>query len=206
MKPPYSRKVAMNKSEIKRTTKETDISASLELNSLERAEVDTGVPFFDHMLMSMARHGRFCLKIKCSGDYEVDDHHTVEDAGICIGRVLKESLGDKAGIHRFGEALIPMDDALVMAAVDLSGRYFLDISGADFSGYVGRYSEELTLEFFRSLAVNAGINLHIRVLAGANRHHIHEAIFKAAGIAIYRAARPDDFLNGQVLSTKGTIE
>ncbi len=190
----------------KRKTEETDISIDLEIASIEKSDISTGVPFLDHMLNSMARHGRFCLKLTCAGDTEVDDHHSVEDTAICLGSALKDALGDKAGINRFGEAIVPMDDALVMVALDFSGRSYFALSGHDFNGQIGMYHEELTAEFLRSFSVNADLNLHVRVLDGVNRHHIHEAIFKALGIAVYRAVSFDNFLEGTTLSTKGMLE
>ncbi len=189
----------------RRKTSETDISVELLLDSLKKSEISSGVPFFDHMLGSMSRHGRFHLKLSCKGDNEVDDHHSVEDTGIALGVALREALGDKSGITRFGDATIPMDDALTLVAVDLSGRPYYRYTGPELNGYIGNYSEELTDEFLRSFATNAGINLHVRVLCGQNKHHVHETIYKAMGIALYRAALKDEFLEGGVLSTKGTI-
>ncbi|PKL35672.1 MAG: imidazoleglycerol-phosphate dehydratase HisB [Spirochaetae bacterium HGW-Spirochaetae-1] len=193
------------KSEFKRKTKETDISVDLELMSLKEARINSGVPFFDHMLASFARHGRLFIDLQCRGDNDIDDHHTVEDIGICLGTAFQKALGDKAGITRFGDAVVPMDDALTMVAVDLSGRPYFSHRGIELKGYINRFSEELTLEFLRSFAGNAGINLHINVLYGENRHHIHESIFKAMGVALYKAVSLDPFLAGSVLSTKGTI-
>jgi len=196
----------MNRSaKVKRKTKETDISLEIELMSLRDSKIDSGVPFFDHMLSSMSRHGRFYLDLRCNGDYEIDDHHSVEDMGICLGRAFREALGDKAGITRFGDVAIPMDDALVMVAVDLSGRSFFKYSGMELSGNISKFSEELTMEFLRAFTSNAEINLHVNVIHGENRHHIHEAIYKALGVALYKASSMDAFLEGNILSTKGTI-
>jgi imidazoleglycerol-phosphate dehydratase len=193
------------KATITRRTRETDIRLTLGLDSREAARIFTGVPFFDHMLNSMAKHGRFHLDVQCSGDTEVDDHHTVEDVGICLGKALQKALGDKAGIARFGDASIPMDDALAMAVADLSGRAFFRYSGRELKGYISAYSEELTMEFLRAVSSNAEINLHVLVLHGENSHHVHEAIFKALGVALRKACAVDASLEGEVPSTKGTI-
>lgn len=157
------------------------------------------------MLNSMSRHGRFFVELKCSGDVHIDDHHTVEDIGICLGKAFKEALGNKSGIKRFGNVVVPMDDALTLVAVDISGRPFFKYTGADLKGYIKEYSEELTLEFMRSFTDNAEINLHIELKYGDNRHHIHESIFKAVGLALYKSCVIDDSLNGAVPSTKGSI-
>lgn len=188
-----------------RRTKETDISVKVELATAGTVSVDTGIPFFDHMLSSFGRHGRFGIDIVCRGDIQVDAHHSVEDTGLCLGTAVCQALGDKAGIQRFGEAVIPMDDALILAAADLSGRPYFAYAGPDLRGYIGTYSEELTEEFFRAFCSTCGANLHIQVLAGKNRHHIHEGIYKAAGIALYRAVSMDPLLEGKILSTKGVI-
>ncbi len=190
---------------IERKTLETDISVEINLDKPASSDIQSGVPFFDHMLNSMSRHGRFFAKIKCTGDTHVDDHHTVEDTGICLGKAFKESMGSKSGIKRFGHVIIPMDDALTLAAVDLSGRPFFKYSGVDLKGNIKEYSEELTLEFFRSFAENAEINLHIVQKYGDNRHHIHESIFKAVGLALYNGFMIDENLKGAVPSTKGII-
>jgi len=190
---------------IERKTLETDIRIEINLDKPVSSKIKSGVPFFDHMLNSMLKHGRFFADIKCSGDTDVDDHHTVEDIGICLGRAFKEALGNKTGIRRFGHVVIPMDDALTLAAVDLSGRPFFKYTGVDLKGYIKDYSEELTLEFLRSFSDNAEINLHIEQKYGDNRHHIHESIFKAVGLALYNGCSIDDSLKGSIQSTKGTI-
>ncbi len=190
---------------IERKTSETDIRVYLDLDRIEPSKIDTGVPFFDHMLNSMSRHGRFYTEIKCTGDIDIDDHHSVEDIGICLGCALKEALGDKSGIKRFGHAVIPMDESLSSAAVDLSGRAYFKYCGSELSGYIKDYSEELTLEFLRSFAVKSEVNLHIELRYGENRHHIHESIFKSLGVALYNAFSIDNNLTGTILSTKGTI-
>jgi imidazoleglycerol-phosphate dehydratase len=193
------------KGSVKRKTSETEISLDIVLGSTRKSEIASGVPFFDHMLDSMSKHGRFALKLTCAGDREVDGHHSVEDVGITLGMAFKQALADKAGIVRFGEATVPMDDALTMVAVDLSGRPYYKYSGPVLNSFIGLYSEELTDEFLRAFAMNAGINLHVMVLSGQNMHHVHETIFKALGIALYRASSMDEFLQGTILSTKGTI-
>lgn len=195
----------LRKSEIKRVTAETDISLRLVLESAESSAIATGVPYFDHMLEAMSRHGRFFLELSCRGDTERDDHHSVEDVGICLGKAFKKALGDKTGIRRFGSASVPMDDALAMAAVDLSGRSYFRYSGPELRGAIGRYSEELTIEFLRALASNAEMNLHLVLFYGENRHHIHEAVFKSAGIALYKACIIDEGFEREVPSTKGVI-
>ena len=193
------------KGSVTRKTKETDISVDIELESTEVSQINSGVPFFDHMLASMSKHGRFSLSLTCKGDREIDDHHSVEDIGIALGQALKNSLGDKAGITRFGDATIPMDDALTLVAIDLSGRPFYKYTGPELNGSVGNFSEELTDEFLRAFAMNAGVNLHVSVFYGQNKHHVHETIFKALGIALAKAVAHDAALGGQVPSTKGTI-
>ncbi len=190
---------------VERKTLETDIRIEINLDKPSASNIQSGVSFFDHMLNSMARHGRFYVEIKCTGDIHVDDHHTVEDIGICLGRAYKEALGNKSGIKRFGHVIIPMDDALTLAAVDLSGRPFFKYTGVDLKGYIKDYSEELTLEFLRSFSDNAEINLHIEQKYGDNRHHIHESIFKALGLALYNSSSIDESLKGAIPSTKGSI-
>lgn len=195
----------VRKSKIERKTKETDIMVNLMLDTIKESHVDTGVPFFDHMLSSMARHGRFFLEVTCKGDIQVDDHHTVEDVGICLGEAMRKALGAGKGIKRFGHAIIPMDDALAMAAVDFSGRSYFNYKGEILRGYIAKYSEELTIEFFRSLTSKAGMNLHLEIMHGTNRHHMHEALFKAAAVALYISMQIDETLKDSVPSEKGTI-
>jgi imidazoleglycerol-phosphate dehydratase len=190
---------------VTRTTKETDISISLELDSVQESNIKSGIPFLDHMLHAVAKHGRIYLELCCKGDYEIDDHHSVEDIGIVLGKALKKALGTKAGIQRFGFSSIPMDDALCQVSLDLSGRPYFVYTGEDLKGYINQYSEELTREFFYAVAVHAEMNLHINLLYGTNRHHIHEALYKAFGVALYRAFSYDDILEGKIPSTKGTI-
>ncbi len=187
-----------------RATAETDIGLSVDLDGTGRADVETGVGFFDHMLCALARHSLVDLTVRVKGDTEVDDHHTVEDTGIVLGRALFEALGDKRGIRRFGSALVPLDEALVMAAVDVSGRggLYWDVPiGPD---KVGTFDTELGHEFFVGLAREAGITLHLRLVCGENAHHILEATFKAAARALREAVEPDPRVDG-VPSTKGSL-
>jgi imidazoleglycerol-phosphate dehydratase len=193
------------RSSIKRTTKETDISVSLVLDCRDESVINSGVPFFDHMLASLSKHGRFFINLECKGDTIVDDHHSVEDTGICLGKAIKKALGDGAGIMRFGDSVVPMDDALTLAALDISGRPFFKYTGLPLEGYISEYNEDLTPEFLRALANNAGINLHVNVFYGDNRHHIHESIFKALGVALFKAFSIDETLGGEIPSTKGII-
>lgn len=193
------------KADIKRKTSETDINLKLDLQTIQKTAIDSGIPFFDHMLLSMARHGRFSIELKCVGDREVDFHHSIEDIGICLGQAFKKALGDKAGIYRFGDVTVPMDDALTLVALDLSGRSYFKLSGVELRGYINDYSEELTGEFLRSFSLNGGINLHVKVLDGNNAHHIHESIFKALGIALCKACAIDDDYSDEIPSTKGVI-
>lgn len=193
------------KATITRRTSETDIKISLLIDGQGPSRIFSGVPFFDHMLSAMARHGRFVLDLQCTGDTEVDDHHTVEDVGICMGKAIHKALGEKAGIMRFGDATVPMDDALAQVAIDLSGRAYFHYSGIKLNGRIGAYSEELTVEFLRALATHAELNLHVIVHHGENRHHIHEAVFKAVGIALRKAWAEDAKLEGEIPSTKGTV-
>ena len=182
---------------ILRETAETRIEVTVNLDGAGRADVASGIGFFDHMLCAFARHGRF--------DLHVDGHHTVEDTGIVLGRALAEALGEKAGIERFGSAFVPMDEALVLAALDISGRGQLHWDVEAPFGMVGDFDTQLAREFFIALAANAGITLHIRQLAGDNVHHIFEAAFKAAGRALRQAVAVDPALGGEVPSTKGVL-
>lgn len=192
----------MRTSEITRKTKETDITLKLHLDGGE-VKVSTGIGFFDHMLNSFATHGGFGLELCCKGDLEVDGHHTVEDAGIVLGKAFCEALGDKSSIERFGSFYVPMDEALAFASVDVSGRPFL-VFDADFPQEMcGDYDCSLTVEFMRALAFNAGITLHIRSVYGDNSHHITEAIFKSAAHALKAAVAQND--SGKPLSTKGVL-
>ncbi|HOB35978.1 MAG TPA: imidazoleglycerol-phosphate dehydratase HisB [Candidatus Avimonas sp.] len=183
-----------------RKTRETDITAEICLDG-GLVEVSTGIGFFDHMLEAFAVHGGFGLKIKVAGDLNVDGHHTAEDTGIALGRAMSEALGDKADIMRYGSITLPMDEALASAAVDICGRPFFVFTAQFPQERVGKFDTCLTPEFFRALAFNAGINLHLKVEYGSNSHHMIEALFKAVAHAIRLAATPRDGL----LSTKGSL-
>ena len=188
--------------QIARETKETKVEVRLGLDGDGRADVDTGVPFFDHMLDQLGRHGRLDLHVRTVGDVEVDAHHTVEDTGIALGQALGEALGDKAGVERFGDAIVPIDEALVRVAVDLSGRPYLVYSADTPVALVGSYETTLTKHFFEALIANARITLHVTKLAGDNSHHIQEAVFKAVAVALRRAVA---VTGTDVPSTKGTL-
>ncbi len=189
---------------VTRTTKETDISVSLNLDGSGNARVETGIGFFDHMLEGFARHGFFDLDCKIRGDLSVDGHHTVEDAGIVLGQAIAQAAGDKAGIRRYGFFILPMDDALALCAVDLCGRPYLEFECSFPTQRVGGLDTELVREFFYAVSYSAGMNLHIRMLSGANSHHMIEAVFKAFAKALDQATGYDDRVTG-VLSTKGTL-
>ena len=188
-----------------RATAETDIGLSMDLDGTGAADVETGVGFFDHMLCALARHSMIDLTLRVKGDTCVDDHHTVEDTGIVMGQAIREALGDKRGIRRFGSVMVPLDEALVMAAVDISGRgeLFWDVAiGPD---KVGTFDTELGHEFFAGLARDAGITLHLRLVCGENAHHIMEATFKAFARALREAVEPDLRSAGAIPSTKGSL-
>lgn len=187
-----------------RKTKETEINVSLGLDGAGVSRVSTGLPFFDHMLTLLAKHAAINLELTARGDLAVDGHHTVEDAGICLGRALKEALGDKSGIRRYGHAVVPMDEALALVAVDLSGRGFLAFDAVISSPRVGNFDTELVEEFFRALAANGEFTLHVKLLSGKNTHHIIESVFKALARALRDAAAPDERIIG-VPSTKGEL-
>lgn len=189
---------------ITRKTTETDIRLDLEIDGSGNCETSTGIGFFDHMLTALARHGQLDLTVDCSGDLEVDAHHTVEDVGICLGQAFDEALGDKAGITRFASAYVPMDEALARAAVDFSGRPYLFIDAAFDEEMIGAFPSALTEEFLRSLSDHARINLHIDLIRGSNAHHSVEAIFKAAARAIRTAVAPDPGVK-DIPSTKGVL-
>jgi len=190
--------------EIARKTTETDIRLRLNLDGSGRHRVDTGVPFLDHMLAHVALHAPLDLELSCRGDTQIDDHHSVEDVGIVLGQALREALGDKAGIARYGERTLPMDEALALVALDFSGRPYLAYDVNLPAGKVGAFDTELVAEFFRAVATHAGMTLHVRLLAGVNAHHIIEAIFKAFGRALGEAVRLDA-RRGGVPSTKGVL-
>ncbi|GAC1397427.1 MAG: imidazoleglycerol-phosphate dehydratase HisB [Pyrinomonadaceae bacterium] len=187
-----------------RRTKETDISLTLALDGKGDAKIETGVGFFNHMLELFARHGMFDLEVSCRGDLETDDHHTVEDVGICLGQAFAKGVGDKAGIARYGSAIVPMDEALCRSVVDLSGRFYLVYEVETRRKKIGNFAVEMAEHFWRSFADSAKCNLHIDVLRGRNTHHILEATFKATARALRQAVEKDARVQG-VLSTKGSL-
>ena len=190
---------------VERKTSETEIKIIMGLDGIGESSVDTGIGFFDHMLQSFARHGKFDLYINVEGDLEVDGHHTVEDVGICLGSAIKKAAGKKTQIRRFGSAHIPMDESLVLAVVDLGGRAFFSYQGFDFKiPVLGVFETELVEEFFRAVTVNAGLNLHIHCLSTGNAHHMIEASFKAFARALDYALEYDVREKG-VPSTKGSL-
>ena len=192
------------RAEIERKTAETQISIKLNLDGEGKCDIATGIGFLDHMLTLLAKHSFMDLTVKAKGDLEVDSHHTVEDIGIVLGEALREALGDKAGIHRYGNCFIPMDETLAQVCLDFSGRPFL-VFGAEIPKILlGNYDTEMTEEFFRAVAMHCGLTLHIRVLYGSNVHHIIEAIFKAVARAVAEAAAVDPRVKG-VMSSKGVL-
>lgn len=191
-------------SSVERSTQETHIAVTLNLDGSGVSDISTGMGFFDHMLEGFARHGLFDLSCRAEGDLHVDGHHTVEDTGIVIGQALAQALGDKKGIRRYGSAILPMDDALVLCAVDLGGRPWLNYDCSFPSGRVGDLDTELVREFFYGITCNAAINLHIRLLDGINTHHMIEAMFKAFAKALDTASSFDPRIT-DVLSTKGSL-
>ena len=191
-------------SEVSRRTSETDISVRLNLDGEGASQVSTGIHFFDHMLILMAKHGLFDLEVRCKGDLEVDGHHTVEDVGIALGQAFDRALGAKEGITRYGMAYVPMDESLGRAVVDYSGRPFLVCKVEFPAEKVGELNTELVEEFFRALAVHGRMNLHIEILYGKNSHHMAEAMFKSAGRALSLAAARNPAVKG-VPSTKGVL-
>jgi imidazoleglycerol-phosphate dehydratase len=190
---------------VSRTTTETDISVTLALDGTGRADIATGIGFLDHMLTSLARHALFDLKVAAKGDLHIDFHHTTEDVGIVLGQAFAQAIGDKRGIRRFGQALVPMDEALAEAAVDISGRPFLAWQAKFAQPKVGDMDTELFEEFFRAFAMNALATLHITRKAGRNAHHVAEACFKAVARALRMASEPDPRAGGAIPSTKGSL-
>ena len=195
----------MRQAEISRKTGETDIRVELALDGTGKAKIDTGVGFLDHMLELTARHGRFDLAVFCKGDTRVDDHHSVEDIGIALGQALDKALGDRKGITRYGQMILPMDESLILSAVDLSGRGYLVYDLQIPTEKVGTFDTELTEEFFRALAHNARMTLHIRKLSGSNSHHIIEGAFKSVARSLRQAVRPDPDCPEEIPSTKGVL-
>lgn len=194
-----SREASLN-----RTTKETDITLCLELDGRGEGEIHTGIGFFDHMLSGFCKHGFFDLDVDVTGDLAVDCHHSIEDTGIVLGSAIKKALGDKKGIRRFGSCILPMDETLVLCAIDLSGRPYLSFEGEFTTDRVGYMDTEMVKEFFYAISYSAEMNLHIKVLSGSNNHHIIEAMFKAFGRALDEATSIEPRLNG-ILSTKGSL-
>ena len=189
---------------IERKTNETDISLELDLDGSGTAQIATGVGFFDHMLELLARHAVIDLAVKAQGDLQVDQHHTVEDVGICLGQAIRQALGDKSGIRRYGHFILPMEETLVTSAIDLSGRYYM-VFGAEFpSAKIGDFDSELVEDFWQAVAANALCNLHVILHYGRNSHHISEAVFKSLARSLRMAVEPDDRMTG-VPSTKGVI-
>lgn len=190
--------------EYKRTTKETDIEVSIEIDGTGKAEVETGIGFFDHMLINFAKHGLFDLKVKIKGDLYVDCHHTIEDAGIALGVAFRKALGDKKSIRRYGSVIIPMDETLVLCSLDLSGRPYLVFDAEFTTDRVGYMDTEMVKEFFHAVAYASGMNLHIRILTGGNNHHMIEGIYKCFAKALDQATIKDERIK-DVLSTKGSL-
>lgn len=190
---------------VSRKTKETDIQLELNLDGNGYAEADTGIGFFDHMLISFAKHGFFDLNLTVKGDLFVDSHHTIEDTGIVLGQAIAKAVGDKQGINRFGSFMLPMDETLVLSAIDLSGRPYLMYDLNLTTPQVGYMDTEMVKEFFYAVSYSAGINLHLKQLSGSNNHHIIEAAFKAFAKALDQAVTYDKRLEGKILSTKGSL-
>jgi imidazoleglycerol-phosphate dehydratase len=189
---------------VQRTTKESDVLVELEVDGTGVHEIETGVPFFDHMLAQLAKHGGLDLTVRTKGDLEIDAHHTVEDTSLAVGQALREALGDKVGIRRYGDSLVPLDETLVQCAVDLSGRSYLVHSEPELVELIGSYDTTLTKHIFESIVAEARITLHVNVLAGRNAHHIVEAQFKAFARALRDAASIDPRVTG-IPSTKGAL-
>ena len=195
----------MRTAEINRKTAETEIAAKLNLDGRGSADISTGVGFLDHMLELFARHGRFDLVVKCTGDTHVDDHHTTEDVGIALGTAFAQALGDKKGICRYGSAIIPMDESLILTAVDYSGRSYLGFALDIPTAKVGTFDTELVEEFWLGFTRNAACTLHIRQMAGANSHHIIEGAFKSAARSMRAAVKIDEDFAEEIPSTKGVL-
>ena len=191
-------------STVNRKTKETDITLSLAIDGIGEAKVNTGVGFFDHMLEGFAKHGFFDLELECDGDLEVDTHHTIEDCGIVLGQAIKEAIGNKKGIKRYGSFVLPMDESLVLCAVDLCGRPYLSMDDVFTVERIGDMETEMIREFFYAVSYSTGMNLHIKVLSEGNNHHMAEAMFKAFAKALDEATTVDPRIT-DILSTKGSL-
>ena len=194
----------MRKANIKRTTKETTIEVLLNLDEQFPSEIDTGIGFFDHMLTLFAKHGRFGLKVKAVGDLDVDCHHTVEDTGIVIGQAILETVGDKAGIKRFGHMILPMDETLALCAVDLSGRPYLKYDAEFTVENIGELDTEMIKEFFYAISYSAMMNIHLKIMDGENNHHMAEALFKSFGKALDMATMREPRID-EAWTTKGSL-
>ena len=195
----------MRRKKIVRDTRETQIVLALEIDGTDAYEIDTGVGFLDHMLELFARHGRFDLAVDCKGDTKVDFHHTTEDIGIALGQAFRESLGDKRGIYRYGNMILPMDEALVLCAVDISGRSYLGFDVEFPAQKVGNFDTELVKEFMAALSRELGMNLHIKMLTGENTHHMIEGIFKCLGRVLRQACAIEEEFADEIPSTKGVL-
>ena len=190
--------------QIQRKTKETDIQVKLNLDGSGNSVINTGIGFFNHMLEGFSKHGFFDLNLNCEGDLAVDCHHTIEDCGIVLGNAIREALGDKSGIKRFGSCILPMDESLVLCAIDLSGRPYLVFDGEFTTEKIGYMDTEMVKQFFYAISYSAGMNLHIKVLTPGNNHHMAEAMFKAFARALDEAVSRDPRVQG-ILSTKGSL-
>lgn len=195
----------MRKAEIKRKTNETDIYAEINLDGRGEGKIHTGIGFLDHMLALFARHGRFDLTVKCTGDLQVDGHHTVEDVGVCLGKVFLQAVGEKRGICRYGFTVLPMDEALILTAVDLSGRAYLGYGLDIRAGKVGDFDTELAEEFFYAFVRSAECTLHVKQLSGSNAHHIIEGAFKSFARSLRRAVATESGFEDEIPSTKGVL-
>ena len=196
--------MAMRTANVKRQTKETDIDLVLDIDGTGKSNINTGIGFFNHMLEGFSKHGFFDLTLKCDGDLDVDCHHTIEDCGIVLGNAIKEAIGDKKGIKRFGSFILPMDETLIMCAIDLSGRPYLGFESTFTADSVGYFDTQMVKEFFYAISYSAGMNLHIRKIAGENDHHIIEGMFKAFAKALDEATVKDTRIK-TILSTKGSL-
>ena len=189
---------------LQRKTKETDIAVTLNIDGTGKSQIQTGIGFFDHMLEGFSKHGFFDLNLSCDCDLIVDSHHTIEDSGIVLGNAIREAIGDKSGIRRFGSCILPMDESLVLCAVDLSGRPYLVFDGEFTTERIGQMDTEMIKEFFYAVSYSAGMNLHIKVLSPGNNHHMAEAMFKSFARALDEATTMDPRIQG-ILSTKGSL-
>jgi imidazoleglycerol-phosphate dehydratase len=197
--------LGLRKAELNRDTFETKINMSIEIDGKGKNDISTGIGFFDHMLTHISKHGFFDLYVKAEGDTYVDSHHTIEDVGIVLGKCISKALGDRAGINRYGFFILPMDEALILVSLDISGRPYLSFDAEFSTDRIGEMDTEMVEEFFRAVVQNAGIDMHIKMLAGKNNHHIAEGIFKCFGKALDMATKKDERIEG-VLSTKGMLE